>query len=154
MENQHLMFKRRNGTSMLKLLLTIQTVPIVTVIASNILFVTGTALWFACPRKSHFTSCLNPSSVGLGISSKVRKPAQSSGLQQNLFKMPWEITRILNFHTSNKRTQFHIQITNLPSPCLALLLPLLYIYHTPTLAPGPEQIHFCGLWVKSVAEHY
>lgn len=47
------MFKRQSGTSMLKHLLTIQTVPIVTVIASNILFVPEIALWWACPRNSH-----------------------------------------------------------------------------------------------------
>lgn len=52
MENQHLMFKRQNGTSMLKHLLTIQTVSIITVIASNILFVTEIALWFACHRNN------------------------------------------------------------------------------------------------------
>lgn len=72
-------------------------------------------LHFGSPALEITTLWQNPFSMGLGFSPKVRKP-QCSGIQLSVFRMSWEVNRLVNFPMFNRRAQFCIQITILPSP--------------------------------------
>lgn len=147
------MLERQNGSTILKHVLTIQTDPIVTDVASNILFVTGITLWFSCPRNNHFVA--KPFQSGTWVFTKGKETSvfwHPAKLLQNVLRS--KQTRKLPY--VQQKSPVLYPNNNFAFPiCLALPQTLLCIHLIQALATGLEQIHFvdCGwnLWPNIIS---